>query len=115
MREIYLKMFVLGNPRRIVSRIRKDCTKCRRIHLKDPGVEDGTSYPGEGSDCPFLRHSATSILSLEEISTEDIVGRPGETQLQVRRSRAGQWHAASCADQLIFHPQKSGEQVGGEA
>ena len=34
MREIYLKMFVLGNPRRIVSRIRKDCTKCRRIHLK---------------------------------------------------------------------------------
>ena len=34
MREIYLKMFVLSNPRRIVSRIRKDCTRCRRIHLK---------------------------------------------------------------------------------
>ena len=34
MREIYLKMFVLGNPRGIVSKIRKDCTRCRRIHLK---------------------------------------------------------------------------------
>ena len=34
MREIYLKIFVLGNPRRIVSKIRKDCSRCRRIHLK---------------------------------------------------------------------------------
>ena len=34
MREVYLKMFVLGNLRRIMSRIRKDCTRCRRIRLR---------------------------------------------------------------------------------
>ena len=34
MREVYLKMFVLGNPHRIVARIRKDCTKFRRIRLR---------------------------------------------------------------------------------
>lgn len=34
MREIHRKMFVLGNPRKVVARIRKDCTKCRRILLK---------------------------------------------------------------------------------
>ena len=27
-------MYVLGNPRRVLARIRKDCTKCRRILLK---------------------------------------------------------------------------------
>lgn len=34
MREIYKKMFVIGNPRRIVAMIRKDCTKCRKIWLR---------------------------------------------------------------------------------
>ena len=28
------KMFVLGNPRKIVSGVRKDCSKCIRIRLK---------------------------------------------------------------------------------
>ena len=34
MREIYKKMFIIGNPPRKVARIRKDCAKCRRIHLR---------------------------------------------------------------------------------
>ena len=57
MREIYLKMFVLGNPRRIVSRVRKDCTRCRRIHLKTVelkhitiGVLLADKGSGSGSD-----------------------------------------------------------------
>ena len=34
MKEINRKMFVLGNPRRVMAGVRKDCSKCRRIHLK---------------------------------------------------------------------------------
>ena len=30
---VYRKMFLLGKPQRIVARIRKKCTKCRRIML----------------------------------------------------------------------------------
>ena len=34
MRELYKKMFVLGNLQRIIALIRKDYRKCRRILLK---------------------------------------------------------------------------------
>ena len=34
MKEINKKMFVLGNPRRVVTGVRKDCSKCRHIRLK---------------------------------------------------------------------------------
>ena len=33
-KEINRKMFIIGNPRRVVAGVRKDCTKCRRIRLK---------------------------------------------------------------------------------
>ena len=106
MREIYLKMFVLGNPRGIVSRIRKDCTRCRRIHLKTVelkmahhaqeralvappfyAIQLDIAYGFSAVPWKKARNkvtlyalvvvcvltSATSILSLEGISTEDIV------------------------------------------
>ena len=34
LKEINRKMFVLGNARRVVSGVKKDYSKCRRIHLK---------------------------------------------------------------------------------
>ena len=34
MKEINRKLFVLGNPRRVISGVRKVCSKCRRIRLK---------------------------------------------------------------------------------
>ena len=106
MREVYLKMFVLGNPRRIVSRIRKDCTRCRRIHLKTVELKMAnhaceqaliaTPFYAIQLDIAYgfsavpwkkarskltlyalvvvcLLSSATSILSLEGIETQDIV------------------------------------------
>ena len=50
--------------------------------------------------------SATSILSLEGISTEDIVAAL-EKQLQVWNTRDylyGQWLSVSCVDQHLVHP-----------
>ena len=106
MKEIYLKMFVLGNPRRIVSRILKDFTKCRRIHLKTVELKMAQHTQERALIAPpffaiqldiaygfsavpwkkarnkvtlyalvdvCLLSSATSILFLEGISTEDIV------------------------------------------
>ena len=106
MKEIYLRMFVLGNPRRIVSRIRRDCTRCRRIQLKTIELKMAhhsqeralvappfyaiqldiaygfSAVPWKKARnkvtlyalvCVCLLSSATSILSLEGISTEDVV------------------------------------------
>ena len=117
MREIYLKMVVLGNPRRNVSRIWKDCTKCRRIHLKTVKLKMAQHTQEWALIAPpfyaiqldiaygfsavpwkkarnkvtlyalvvvCLLSSATSILSLEGISTEDIV-----TALERHSSRYG--------------------------
>ena len=34
MKELNREMFILGNPRRVAARSRKDSSKCRRIRLK---------------------------------------------------------------------------------
>ena len=39
MREITKKMFVLNNPRRIIQKVRKDCSKCRMIIKQNVELE----------------------------------------------------------------------------
>ena len=45
-------MFVLGNPRRVVAGVRKDCTKCRRIRLKTVELKMAAHAPEQSIIAP---------------------------------------------------------------
>ena len=54
MREIYKKMFIIGNPRKVVSRIRQDCTKCRRILLRTVELKMAAHTADRSSIAPLF-------------------------------------------------------------
>ena len=61
MKEVMKKMFVLNNPHRIIDRVRKSCTMCRRILKKTMELEMAQHHKARTTLAPFFYNCMADI------------------------------------------------------